>query len=135
MPDPARVLPCRTMKQNSTSEFGMFAEHYAAKYLKSKSYEILGHNFRKPWGEIDIIVQKEGILIFVEVKANKKDLPGFEPELRVNSDKKYRMRRIAETYLLTHKYPDDQPWQMDVVSVSLDQNRGVAKIRHFKNID
>jgi len=113
----------------------MFAEHYAAQYLKSKDYEILGHNFRKPWGEIDIIVQKEGILIFVEVKANKKDLPGFEPELRVNSDKKYRMRRIAETYLLTHKYPDDQPWQMDVVSVSLDQNRGVAKIRHFKNID
>lgn len=117
------------------TQFGLFAEYYAAQYLKSKGYEIIGHNFKKPWGEIDIIAQKEGILIFVEVKANKKDLPGFEPELRVNSDKKYRMRRIAETYLVSYKDPNNQSWQMDVVSVTLDKDRGVAKFRHYKNIE
>lgn len=118
-----------------TSELGFFAEHYAAEYLKSKGYKIVGHNYRKPWGEIDIIADKDGVLIFVEVKANKKDLPGFEPELRVSSDKRHRMIRIARTYLSDHHYPEDQPWQMDILSVTFSKERGVAKFRHFKNID
>ena len=123
------------MVLRGTSELGFFAEHYAAEYLKSKKYTILGHNYRKPWGEIDVIVEKEGIIIFVEVKASKKDIPGFEPELRVNADKRYRMVRIARTYLSDNHYPEDQPWQMDVISVTIDKERGVAKIRHYKNIE
>ena len=65
------------MKGSKTSELGFFAEHYCAEYLKSKNYKILGHNYRKPWGEIDVIVEKEGVVIFVEVKASKKDIAGF----------------------------------------------------------
>ena len=123
------------MKGTQLSELGFFAEHYATEYLKSKGYQIIAHNYRKPWGEIDVITEKEGIIVFVEVKANKKDLPGFEPELRVNADKKCRMTRIARTYLVDHRYPTDQPWQLDVVAVTFDKKRGVAKIRHYKNID
>ncbi|OGN16425.1 MAG: hypothetical protein A3C88_01220 [Candidatus Yanofskybacteria bacterium RIFCSPHIGHO2_02_FULL_50_12] len=122
------------MKNSSLSELGFVAEHYAAEYLKSKGYRIIGHNYRKPWGEIDVISMKEGILIFVEVKANKKDLPGFEPELRVNHGKQFRMARIARTYLADYKYDPDQPWQLDVVSVAFNKEQGVAKIRHYKNI-
>ena len=120
---------------SQTSELGFFAEHYAAEYLKSKHYVILGHNYRKPWGEIDVIAEKEGIIVFVEVKASKKDIAGFEPELRVNAAKRHRMARIARTYLSDHQYPDDQPWQMDVISVSFVKERGVAKVRHYKNIE
>lgn len=114
---------------------GFFAEHYAAEYLKSKKYTILGHNYRKPWGEIDVIAEKEGIVIFVEVKASKKDIPGFEPERRVDAHKRHRMARIARTYLSDNHYSDDQPWQMDVVAVAFVKERGVAKIRHYKNIE
>ncbi|MEK9158298.1 MAG: YraN family protein [Patescibacteria group bacterium] len=123
------------MSKKGTSELGFFAEHYASEYLKSKSYNVLGHNYRKPWGEIDIIVEKEGVVIFVEVKASKKDVVGFEPELRVNQDKKYRMARIARTYLSDNNYPNEQPWQLDVIAVAFEKERGVAKIRHYKNID
>lgn len=123
------------MTGTKMSELGFFAEHYAADYLKSKGYAVVGHNYRKPWGEIDVIAEKEGIIVFVEVKANKKDLPGFEPELRVNSGKRHRMARIARTYLSDHNYGPEQPWQLDVVSVTFDKERGVAKIRHYKNID
>ena len=123
------------MVEHKTSELGFFAEHYAAEYLKSKKYKILGHNYRKPWGEIDVIAEKERVVIFVEVKASKKDIPGFEPERRVNADKRHRMARIARTYLSDQNYPADQPWQMDIVSVSFVKERGVAKIRHYKNIE
>jgi putative endonuclease len=123
------------MPPGRTKELGFFAEHYASEYLKSKNYTILGHNYRKPWGEIDVIAEKEGVVIFVEVKASAKDIPGFEPELRVNADKRHRMARIARTYLSDHNYPADQPWQMDVLAVAFVKERGVAKIRHYKNIE
>lgn len=123
------------MPRTRTSELGFFAEHYAAEYLKTKGYQILGHNYRKPWGEIDVIAQKEGTIIFVEVKANKKEIQGFEPELRVSPDKRHRMARIARTYLSDQNYPEEQTWQLDILAVTFDKERGVAKIRHYKNIE
>lgn len=117
-----------------TSELGFFAEEYAARYLKSKQYRVVAHNYRKPWGEVDVIVEKEGIVIFVEVKANRKEIAGFEPELRVSPDKRHRMIRIARTFLVDHNFPDDQPWQMDIIAITFVKERGIAKVRHYKNI-
>ena len=119
----------------NTSDFGQWAEDYVAQYLETRAYIILDRNYRKKWGEIDIIVEKEGILIFVEVKANKNDVAGFEPEKRVNPEKLKRMNRAIQTYLAAKKYSPDQDWQIDIVSLTLDLSRGVAKIKHFKNID
>ena len=120
---------------SNTSDFGNWAEIHVAQYLQLKSYEILTQNYRKKWGEIDIIAEKDGILIFVEVKANKKESAGFEPENRVNPEKLRRLNRAIQTYLAYKKYSPDQEWQIDVISLTLDRDRGVAKIKHFKNIE
>lgn len=117
------------------SDFGNWSENYVAQYLIAKKYKILDRNYRKPWGEIDLIAEKEGILIFIEVKANKEEIAGFEPENRVSPDKLRRINRAIQTYLAYKKYPDTQEWQIDIVSLILDRDRGVARIKHFKNID
>ena len=72
------------------------------------------------------------VLVFVEVKANRKIIAGFEPELRANSSKIVKVVRTARTYLAEKKYDPEQEWQIDVISIGLDEPRGVAKIRHFK---
>src|SRR3972149_5142187 len=118
-----------------TSELGFLAENLAARYLEKKGYAVLELNYRKPWGEIDIIASKEGILVFVEVKANRKIIAGFEPELRANSSKIEKVVRTARTYLAERKYGQDQEWQVDIITIELDEPRDMAKIRHFKNID
>ena len=118
-----------------TGKLGALAEEYATQYLISKKYRIASRNHRKPGGGIDIVAEKEGIVVFAEVKANRKEIAGFEPELRVNSGKRHRMNRIAQTFLVDHNFPSDQPWQMDVVAVTFVKERGVAKIRHYKNIE
>ena len=110
------------------------AESYVSQYLAKKGYRIVGRNYRKPWGEIDIITEKEGIVVFVEVKANRKEFAGFEPELRVNPSKRHRMARIAKTFLADYRFLPDQPWQMDILAVTFVSERGVAKLRHYKNI-
>ena len=120
---------------SKTSEFGAWAENYVAQYLESKKYNILGRNYRKKWGEIDIVAEKDGILVFVEVKANKKEIAGFEPENRVNPEKLRRLNRAVQTYLASNKYSADQNSQIDVVSLTLVRDRELVKIRHFKNID
>ena len=50
-------------------ETGNRGELLAAKEMKKMGYEILAQNYRKPSGEIDIIAQKDGILVFTEVKT------------------------------------------------------------------
>lgn len=117
------------------SEFGQLAEQYVAQYLESKGYFLIERNYRKRWGEVDIIAKKNDILIFVEVKAANKEIAGLEPEVRINRKKIKKVVRAARTYLAEKKYPDDQEWQVDVVSIIFDKDRGVAKIKHFKNIE
>jgi len=123
-----------SMNDHNYIEFGSFAEGLAEKFLKDREYKILGRNYRKPWGEVDIIAEKEGIVIFVEVKASDSPAPkGFEPEKRVNDDKIKRIKRAAQTYIQQNNL-DDRSWQIDLIAIEFDKDRGAAKITHFKNI-
>lgn len=122
------------MKDHNYIEFGGFAEGLAEKFLKDRKYKILGKNYRKPWGEIDIIAGKEGIVIFVEVKASVRPAPkGFEPEKRVNKDKILRIKRAAQTYI-QQKNLDNKSWQIDLISLEINKDKGIAKITHFRNV-
>lgn len=123
------------MPTTERSKFGATAEKYAFDFLKSRDYSILAVNYRKPWGEIDIIAEKNEVLVFVEVKANHKEITGFEPELRVSKEKLKRIIRAARTYIVDKKYNPEPEWQIDIVSITIDEERKVAKIKHFKNIE
>jgi len=119
----------------SRSDLGYFGQDLAVKFLQDRGYLVLDQNFQKPWGEIDVICQKGEVIVFVEVKTNKKEMVGFEPESRVNHNKISRMIRTARTYLAYRKLPDYQEWRIDVVAVTINKDRGVARIRHYLNID
>lgn len=122
------------MKDHNYIDFGSFAEGLAEKFLENRGYKILCRNYRKPWGEVDVIVEKEGIIIFVEVKASDSPAPkGFEPEKRVNDKKILRIKRAAQTYI-QQKNLDDRSWQIDIIAIELNKDRRTAKITHFKNI-
>lgn len=55
---------------NQKSEIGKLGEDLACEYLVNNGFIIIERNFRKPWGELDIIVkQNNGTLVFVEVKT------------------------------------------------------------------
>ena len=116
-------------------EIGDFGEDATKMFLVKHGMKILGSNYLRPWGEIDIIAQdSNGIVRFIEVKTSKYfDGSSFDPEMRVNKRKILRLRKICETYLSENKVPIDQEWQIDVVSVILNEGNNIKEIRHIEN--
>ena len=116
---------------------GDLGEGIAAEYLENNGYKIVERNYRKNWGEIDLIAQKDDCLIFVEVKTRKKAAGGLAsshfPEENVNWRKQEKLIRTAETYLLEKNYPDKTAWQIDVIAVELDNSKRRADLKHIKN--
>lgn len=115
-------------------EFGDIGEKIAQKYLTKKGYSIIERNYKKPWGEIDIIGKKGSDLIFFEVKTRDiKNVEHYLAEYSVNSQKRRKLQKICETYLLEKRYGPDQKWQIDVIAISVDKIARKAKIKLIKN--
>lgn len=113
---------------------GSWGEDLAASYLQERNYHILARNYQKPWGEIDLIAEKDGVMVFCEVKTNTKDQGfSFAPELRVNSKKARHILRTAKIFLNSHYPGVEKEWRLDIISVTLNRAKRQAVIRHFKN--
>ena len=114
---------------------GEKGEDISADYIKKQGFHIIERNYRKPWGEIDIIAQKDGCIHFVEVKtvSDVTRESGYEAEEKVDKKKRKRLRRIIETYLLKNKW-EDREFQIDVLVIHLDPDGGLVKTNFLKDI-
>jgi putative endonuclease len=126
--------------QTEKQEIGELGENIACKFLMKHGYKILDRNYRKKWGEIDIIAQKNNILHFIEVKTVSRETEHM-PEENVHPWKRKRLARAIQTYLLeknTSGLPANEEgeteWQVDILAVFLDFNSKKAKIRITKNV-
>ncbi len=110
---------------------GNQAEALAARHLEKKGYEILCRQYRKPFGEIDLIAIDGDEVVFVEVKALSRTDWGY-PEQAVDAQKIGRIVQTAEAYL-EEVFQQDVSWRIDVVAVEM----GVASPRftHIQVID
>lgn len=90
---------------NKKRIIGDYGEDLVVKYLKENSYEILDRNYLKPYGEIDIVAIKDGVISFVEVKTRKNDVFGYPAE-SVDFYKKQRIIRAAKAYLMEKDLTD-----------------------------
>ncbi len=116
-------------------DIGFFGESLASLYLQKKGYTVLERNYRKPWGEIDIIAKHGDVVVFVEVKANTKDFGHeFNPEVRVDEKKLNKITKTAALYLEYEYGTMDTEWRVDIVSVTIINHENKAKITHFKNV-
>lgn len=118
----------------NTQKVGETGEELASRFLEQKGFAIIDRNYRKKWGEIDIVAEKDDTLHFVEVKTitSKGD---YLPEDNMRLWKKQRLSRVIRTYLLDKKVPDEKEFEIDVISVVLDPDSGVSQMRIIENIN
>jgi putative endonuclease len=90
--------------QNKKDNFfiGKKFENIAANYFEQQGYKILEQNWRSGHKEIDLIVQKDNLLVFVEVKSSYTKKYGH-PSERVDYKKISNITNCAQDYLITKK--------------------------------
>lgn len=108
-------------------KIGDLGEEMVANFLIANGYEILGRNYLKPYGEIDIIAIKNDIVCFVEVKARKNIKYGY-PREAVNYHKQQRIAKASQTYLIENNLTD-YIMRFDVAEVFTESR----KINYIKN--
>lgn len=105
-------------------------EEIAASYLKKSGYKVIDRNFRARNTEIDIVVVKNNVLIFVEVKTRTSEKFGTALE-SINYFKLKSLTKAAEHYKISHK---NLPEEMRIDAISVDLSSGEPKIDHIQNI-
>ena len=86
-----------SVRDLSTRELGARGELMAANNLAGRGWEILGRNWRCPFGEVDIIASQGDVLAFVEVKARSSEDYGT-PSQAVNRQRMERYINAARFY-------------------------------------
>ncbi len=111
---------------------GKKGEDEAVKFLKKKGYKILDQNFRKNYGEVDIIATYDDILVFIEVKTRTSNQFGT-PFEAITSWKMKSLLKIAQLYSAMHpKLP--KALRIDAIAILLNSNLDVISIDHMENI-
>ncbi len=94
---------------------GNLGEKKAVAFLKDKGYKILKTNYKTHVGEIDVIAEYDGVLVFVEVKTRSSNNFGTPAEA-VDLKKQQKYVKVASEYLMREK-KDNYPCRFDVIEI------------------
>ena len=103
---------------NSAHRLGERGEALAWNFLRKQGYSILEKNYRTRFGEVDVVAQKQGVLIFLEVKTRRDSRFGL-PSEAVDWKKRRKLGQVAEAYLIA-KGLENRPARFDILSVIWD---------------
>jgi putative endonuclease len=102
---------------------GNIAEEKACMFLYDNGFSIIDRNFYSSFGEIDIIVTKNDVLHFIEVKS------GDNYELAIQNITRSKLSKFIKTAnIYMKKNSFDSDYEYDVIVVTPDN------IFHIENI-
>ena len=111
-------------------KLGRRGEDLAAAHLEEWGYVVRERNWRCQAGEIDIVAEDGGCLVFVEVRTRRGQEYG-SPEESVTPAKQARLAEVAQTYLQEHSWDGD--WRIDVVAVEMAYGGKLLRVELIKN--
>lgn len=100
---------------------GKNSEALARQYLTAHGYRIHAVNWRGRRGELDVVAEKDGWLVFVEVRSKRTRRLGPAREA-VDVHKRRQLRRVAEEYVARRQLAD-RPMRFDCIFVDWDGER------------
>jgi putative endonuclease len=111
-------------------QFGQASELLAERFLQAKGYRIVARNLRTSLGELDLVAEDRGVLVFVEVKARATEVFGGAVSA-VDRKKQAKLVRLASQYLAQH-HLSDRSCRFDVVLVQ-GHPSSQGHIEHLQN--
>ncbi len=129
------------MAKNIHLSIGRLGEDIAARYLQNRGYSIQCRNYRKKWGELDIVAHKDNVLHVVEVKSASctsswpvDGRDGYRPEDHMHGKKMARIGRALQSYITEHPLTPDEQWTVDLIVVYLNTETRCARVKVLWNI-
>ena len=116
---------------SQSKEVARIGEGLAAEHLQRRGYQILEHNYRSRFGEIDLIAKHGNQIVFVEVKT-RRTLKFGVPQAAVTPAKQKQISKLALSYLQTNDLMD-VPCRFDVIAIFLSSKTAPAKLKHIQN--
>ncbi len=126
----------------NTTKIGDLGESLACAYLEQQGFNILARNYKKKFGEIDIIARKASKIHFVEVKTvtheTKLSLEWsvthetWRPEELVHKFKLHQIEKVIETWLAENEWAGD--WQVDVLALRIVPRETYANVNYLENV-
>lgn len=129
-------------KKEAALTLGKLGEDLACEYLVKKDYKIIERNFRRPWGELDIIAKApDKTLVFIEVKTvygynndDEYDNDIIRPEDQLTRAKLKKLQRTASLYAghYSKLVKDNKGWRIDLIALTINGENCV--IKYYENI-
>ena len=106
-------------KPKKKRDLGIAGEQFVATYLQNEGYTILASNYKKFYGEIDLIAKKGQLIVFVEVKTRKNQ--SFPLSEVIVQQKRNHIIKTAYAFIAEHSY-DQTNFRFDVALVEKKEN-------------
>jgi putative endonuclease len=107
-------------------ELGELGERIAERWLRERGWRVVQRRFRSGHRDIDLVVEQDGLVAFVEVKARNGDRFG-DPVAAVNWKKQKELGRSAKVWVARHG-KKGEAYRFDVFGVLVDGK--VVRVRH-----
>jgi putative endonuclease len=121
----------RNSSSSQSQNIGTLGEQLVQAWLMQQGWEILFHQYRCRWGEIDLIAREvenpkvqsklDSTVIFVEVKTRSKRNWDSDGLLAITPNKQAKLIQSAQTFLSDHPELADSPCRFDVALVRCDR--------------
>jgi len=109
---------------------GARGERIAEWFLAKQGYETLDKHVTSRFGELDLVMNDQGCMVFVEVKYRRGE-GGEVPEEAVGYAKMQKTMRAAQSYAAQYR---TEEYRIDVVAISEQNHRKSVIIRHHKAV-
>lgn len=113
----------------ATQAFGELGERIAERWLRRQGWRVVQRRFRSGHRDIDLVVERDGLVAFVEVKARRGDRFG-DPVGAVNWKKQKELGRSAMVWIDRHGRAPEA-YRFDVIGVLVAGPR--VRVRHVEN--
>ena len=123
----------------NSAKIGKLGEDLAVRFLESKGFHVKHRNYRKIFGELDIVAEKKGKVHFVEVKTlsyetGDSSVYKNKPEDSVHYRKRERLKRAIQGYLREYSISHETDWQFDIIAVHLNAKEKTAKVGFLRGL-
>ncbi len=118
------------MTQSARQELGAAGELLARRHLERRGYRFVAANWRRPYGELDLIMRDGNVLVFVEVKTRSSERL-VTAEESLSAAQARRLLLGAQSFLAERADLEGLFWRIDLVAVTLAPTGAVSRLTHI----